>query len=113
MPGAIASTEERLENFSGSCPYYVPDLSYASKELYRALQSPTQDDYAKLKHAIRYTKGTSHYCTPIPPNGTTTDDDTCDVITYLDSDWAGCATTTNSTTKCTTTFRGIALHHYS
>ena len=35
-----------------------PDISYGAKELARSLQAPTQLDNKKLKHMIRYLKGT-------------------------------------------------------
>lgn len=35
-----------------------PDMSCVSEQKSRTLQSPTSDDYAKLKHTIRCLKGT-------------------------------------------------------
>ena len=40
--------------------YTRPDISYGAKELARALQAPTQFDNKKLKHMIRYLKGTMY-----------------------------------------------------
>ena len=38
--------------------YIRPDISFATKELARALQQPTVHDDKRLKHLIRYLKGT-------------------------------------------------------
>ena len=38
-----------------------PDICYATKELARALQQPTSSDQQKLKHLLRYIRGTTHY----------------------------------------------------
>lgn len=49
---------------SGKLLWFVPvcpHLTYFSKELSRSLQPRTFDDDAKLKHAIRYIKGTDDY----------------------------------------------------
>ena len=37
-----------------------PDISYGAKELARSLQAPTQLDNKKIKHMIRYLKGTRY-----------------------------------------------------
>jgi hypothetical protein len=44
-----------------------PDISYATKELARALQQPTTADQQKLKHLLRYINGTKHYKQIIRP----------------------------------------------
>lgn len=75
-----------------------PGLSYVSRELSRTLWSPTNDDCAGLKHAIRYLKGTEVYRLSIRPEATTPTDATLDVNIHIDSDCVGCATTRKSTT---------------
>lgn len=90
-----------------------PDLSYVSKKLSRSLQSPTQDDYAKAKHAIRYLCGTMDYRLTINPDTAHREHAAFDVTTCVDSDWAGCSTTRKSTTGCTITVAGVAINHYS
>ena len=89
--------------------YTRPDISYSTKELARDLQSPTQHSMRKLKHLLRYLKGTQHYKmvvqTTIPPNSTDTIDLTCQV----DADWAGCPTTRKSTTGFTITLMGATI----
>eukprot|EP00435_Cladocopium_sp_Y103_P061916 s2039_g23.t1 len=47
--------------------YTRPDISYATKELARALQQPTTADQQKLKHLLRYIKGTKDYKQIIRP----------------------------------------------
>lgn len=64
-PRATDSTGEWLGNYHG------PDLSYAAKESSRALQSPTQDGYAKLNHAIPDIKGMENYRMTMRPEATT------------------------------------------
>lgn len=70
----------------------------------RTLSSPTEDDFVNLKHTIRYLKGTEDYGVSIVPKDVADDEDTFDVTTFADSDWAGCTTTTTSATEC-------AIHH--
>ena len=40
--------------------YTRPDISYGAKEQARSLQAPTRLDNKKLKHMIRYRKGTRY-----------------------------------------------------
>lgn len=65
------------------------ELSYVSKAISRTLQSPTQDDYAQLKHAIRYLKGTENFRAPMRPNVTTSCNVVFDATTFADAAWAG------------------------
>ena len=41
--------------------YTRPDIGFATKELARALTQPATADQQKLKHLLRYIKGTQHY----------------------------------------------------
>ena len=41
--------------------YTRPDLAYATKELARALNKPTAQDWKRMKHVVRYLQGTKHY----------------------------------------------------
>ena len=47
--------------------YTRPDISYATKELARDLQSPTQHSLHKLKHLLRYLRGTQYYKQTVHP----------------------------------------------
>ncbi len=79
--------------------YTRPDMAYAKKELARGLQQPTVRDQKKLKHLIRYLKGTKHYKFCIRPTVQLRDDNMQRVImANTDSDWAGCHSTRKSTT---------------
>ena len=89
--------------------YTKPDISYATKELARSLTEPTTADQQKLKHLLRYIRGTQHYKFYIRPT-VKTSDITPDVDVYVDSDWAGCATTRKSTSGFVIKFMGAAIH---
>ena len=89
--------------------YTRPDISYATKELARSLTEPTTADQRKLKHVLRYIRGTQHYKFYIRPT-VKTSDITPDVDVYVDSDWAGCATTRKSTSGFVIKFMGAAIH---
>ena len=89
--------------------YTRPDISYATKELARSLTEPTTADQQKLKHLLRYIRGTQHYKFYIRPT-VKTSDITPDVDVYVDSDWAGCATTRKSTSGFVIKFMGAAIH---
>ena len=47
--------------------YTRPDIAYATKELARDLQLPTQRSMSKLKHLLRYLRGTQHYKQTVRP----------------------------------------------
>ena len=89
--------------------YTRPDISYATKELARSLTEPTTADQQKLKHLLRYIRGTQHYKYYVRPTVTSTEI-TPDVGVYVDSDWAGCATTRKSTTGFVIKFMGSTIH---
>ena len=89
--------------------YTRPDISYATKELARSLTEPTTADQQKLKHLLRYMRGTQHYKYYVRPTVTATEI-TPDVGVYVDSDWAGCATTRKSTTGFVIKFMGATIH---
>ena len=79
--------------------YTRPDIGFATKELARALTQPTTADQQKLKHLLMYIKGTQHYKQYVrPTTKTPTAEAVPDIQVFVDSDWAGCATTRKSTT---------------
>ena len=49
--------------------YTRPDISYGATELAISLQAPTQFDNKKLKHMIRYLKGTRYLRHNLQPKG--------------------------------------------
>ena len=92
--------------------YTRPDICYATKELARALQQPTSSDQQKLKHLLRYIRGTTHYKQIIQPTVKLTQT-THDLNVYVDSDWAGCVETRKSTTGFSITFLGATISYGS
>ena len=93
--------------------YTRPDISYATKELARSLQQPTTADQQKLKHLLRYIKGTKHYKQIIRPTVKLPPRSLPDLNIYVDSDWAGCPTTRKSTSGFVITFLGATINYGS
>ena len=89
-----------------------PDLNFATKELSRALQGPTEEDYAKLKHLVKYLSATRNYEFTISPSHTSSTD-RATITSYVDSDWAGCKATRKSTSGGVLHINGVCVHHYS
>ena len=94
--------------------YTRPDIGFATKELARALTQPTTADQQKLKHLLRYIKGTQHYKQYVrPTTKTPTAEAVPDIQVFVDSDWAGCATTRKSTTGFLIKVFGATIHYGS
>ena len=93
--------------------YTRPDISYATKELARALQAPTTADQQKLKHLLRYLKGTQHYRQVIRPTAKIPPTQIPDLNIYVDNDWAGCPETRRSTTGFLITLLGATINYGS
>ena len=93
--------------------YTRPDISYSTKELARSLQQPTTADQQKLKHLLRYIKGTKHYKQIIRPTVKIPPRSLPDLNVYVDGDWAGCKTTRKSTTGFVITFLGATINYGS
>ena len=84
------------------------------KEIARALTQPTTADQQKLKHLLRYIKGTQHYKQYVrPTTKTPTAEAAPDIQVFVDSDWAGCATTRKSTTGFLIKVFGATIHYGS
>ena len=90
--------------------YTRPDISYATKELAGDLQAPTQHSLNKLKHLLRYLRGTQHYKQTVHPTITPQGISTFDFNVCTDADWAGCPTTRKSTSGFTMTLLGATIH---
>ena len=90
--------------------YTRPDISYATKELARALQQPTAAGQQKLKHILRYITGTKHYKQIIRPTVKIPAKAIPDLNAFVDSDWAGCPTTRKSTTGFIITLLGTTIN---
>ena len=93
--------------------YTRPGISYATKELARSLQEPTTADQQKLKHLLRYIKGTEHYKQIIRPTIKVPESTVPDLNIYVDSDWAGCHVTRKSTTGFVITMLGATINYGS
>ena len=91
--------------------YTRPDISYGAKELAGSLQAPTQLDNKKLKHMIRYLKGTRYSRHNLRRKMQTQDKRiSLNIDTYTDANWASCETTRKSTTGFVLYFFGAAVH---
>ena len=89
--------------------YTRPDISYATKELARSLTRPTTLDQQKLKHLLRYIKGTQHYRLHVR-RAVRAVDTTPDLDVFVVSDRAGCAATRKSTPGLVIKFIGSTIH---
>eukprot|EP00438_Fugacium_kawagutii_P020509 Skav212686 [mRNA] locus=scaffold1930:133681:135171:+ [translate_table: standard] len=92
--------------------YIRPDMAYAIKELARSIQQPSIRDQRKLKHLIRYLAGTKHYSFIIKPSLRIGrhHSQPLDLNIFVDSDWAGCASTRKSTSGFIIQFCGATIH---
>ena len=90
-----------------------PDINYCTKESNRSLQTPTMEDKAKMRHLLRYLKGTEDYMLILEPRLTTSTQATIEIHSFVDSDWAGCRTTRKSTSGAVLQVLGCAIHHFS
>ena len=94
--------------------YTRPDIGFATKELARALTQPTTADQQKFQHLLRYIKGTQRYKQYVrPTTKTPTAEAVPDIQVFVDSDWAGCATTRKSTTGFQIKVFGATIHYGS
>ena len=90
-----------------------PEIYYTTKELARNLQSPTMESMMRLRHLLRYLKGTLHYVLVLYARVQLHRDVPVELKIYVDSDWAGCRTTRKSTSGCVIELLGCAVHAYS
>ena len=87
-----------------------PDIQFAVKELSRGLTSPTEDHRTKMKTLLRYLAGTKPMVLTLRPKIIPhSKQTTFDIDTYVDSDWAGCATSRRSTSGMALYFLGTLL----
>ena len=111
LEDSLASTYRRVTGMLMWLTPIRPDINYAVKELTRGLQAPTKQDYNKLKHLLRYLRGTEDYALAISPKSSTTVGEGVELQIHVDSDWAGCSTTRKSTTGVLISLWGCAIHH--
>ena len=90
-----------------------PDIYYTTKELARSLQAPTTESMIRLRHLLRYLKGTQHYKFEIYPRVQLGPEVPVELKVAVDSDWAGCRTTRKSTSGCVIELLGCPIHAFS
>lgn len=73
------------------------------------ISQPTTLDQQKLKHLLRYIRGTQRYRFYARP-AIRTMDTAPDLDVFVGSDWAGCATTGKSTSGFVIKFMGSTIH---
>ena len=87
-----------------------PDIQLAVKELSRGLNLPTEDHRTKMKTLLRYLAGTKPMVLTLRPKIIPhSKQTTFDIDTYVDSDWAGCATSRRSTSEMALYFLGTLI----
>ena len=84
------------------------DLGYAAKELSRGMANPTEKDMVKLKRVIRYLRGKPRMEMMFEWQAPSKH-----LVTFVDSDWAGCAATRKSTSGGIVTYGKHVLAHWS
>ena len=85
------------------------DIFYAVKELSRNLTAPAHFDLAKLKHLLRYLRGTLSLVTVLRHHLQFAHGSSLDVNAYTDSGWAGCQRTRKSTSGTVIQILGCTL----
>ena len=92
-----------------------PDAAFAIKELSSDLNAPTESSIRKLKHLMRYLKGTMRYKLLLQPSITLDPLAPHDATLTIPSDanWAGCPNTRKSTSGVLVEFLGVPIHFIS
>ena len=67
----------------------------------------------RLKHLLKYLKGTQHYYQQIVPMVQLEDHVPVELKVQVDSDWAGCRTTRKSTSGCVIELLGCPIQAFS
>ena len=88
-----------------------PDIQYAVKEIARDSSDVTPTSWIKVKHVLRYLKGTANYTQAFKQ--ITTENMPSEIDVHADADWAGCSTTRRSTTGFVITINGNLIHSAS
>jgi len=78
------------------------------------MQAPTYADFGRLKHVLRYVKGTSDFRLSLCPDRVDYGPESLlSVLVFADSDWAGCTDTRKSTSGCVVTVAGVCVSHFA
>ena len=86
-----------------------PDIRFACKELCREMSAPSVGAWRALKKLCRYLKGHPTIVQRIPFGN----EQSGALDVYVDSDWAGCATTRKSTNGGAIVWNGACLKTWS
>ena len=84
------------------------DLQFTAKELMRRLSAPRVIDEARLKRAVRYLRGKPRVALRIPWHSGSNK-----VVTFVDSNFAGCTATRKSTTGGAIMWCGVCAKSWS
>ena len=91
------------------CPLR-PDITFATKECARRLCNPTLEDWTSVTQILRYLVGTTHYVSVLEPAYRLAEmPKTLDIVTFADSDWAGCKLTRKSTSGIVVQLLGTTI----
>ena len=85
-----------------------PDIQYAAKELMRKMAAPTENDEVKLKRVGRYLRGRPRLVLRVPwaPSPAR-------LVIFVDSDFAGCASTRKSTSGGAIMWGGVCIKSWA
>merc|ERR1712026_220358 len=97
QPGKELEGAERtaFRALSARCNYLAqdrPDIQYATKEVCRAMQNPTDKDWSKVRRIGRYLSGAMRLVYKFGRQGKQTS-----LTGYSDTNWAGCPKSRRST----------------
>lgn len=96
-------------NAVGSLSYLAdttrPDIAFAVNQLTRKSAAPTTSDWKKVKHVLRYLKGTPNLGIKFKSEVISEN-----LIGYCDSDFSGCVETSKSTTGYVILFNNSPFH---
>ena len=84
------------------------DLQFPAKELMRRFSAPREVDEARLRRAVRYVLGTPRLVLRIPWHAGSSE-----IVTFVDSNFAGCPTTRKSTTGGAILWCGVCVKSWS
>ncbi|XP_013601088.1 PREDICTED: uncharacterized mitochondrial protein AtMg00810-like [Brassica oleracea var. oleracea] len=91
---ALFSDPSYFRTLGGKLQYLTitrPDLKFSVNYIFQRMHMPSQEDFSLLKRILRYVKGTYNMGISMTAGTDST------LVSYSDSDWAGCKATRRST----------------
>ncbi|XP_013721367.1 uncharacterized mitochondrial protein AtMg00810-like [Brassica napus] len=91
---ALFSDPSYFRTLAGELQYLTitrPDLQFSVNYIFQRMHMPSQEDFSLLKCILRYVKGTYNMGISMTAGTDST------LLSYSDSDWAGCKATRRST----------------